>query len=194
MAVLTTLVGTVGTLIGVVIGFLLNSRAQQRQSDIEAWREVRQAREAAYVALLAAHRQFRRFILTSPDGVRLVDVAEGGPSTPVIGGADSQWDALETATARLQIIAAEATPQVREAAARLRTAMWDLAYARANAVAPGAVAPEPVRIAREAEEHFAQAAQADLEKLRRFHKSRPDRQGNSGQRHDRVGGVGDDAV
>jgi hypothetical protein len=151
---------------------MLNTRAQQRQSDMQAWREVRQAREAAYVDLLAAHRQFRRFILTSPDGVRLVDVAEGGPPTPVIDGADSQWDVLETATARLQIIAAGATPEVRKAAARLRRAMYDLARARAKAGAPGAVPHEAVLMAREAEEDFARAGQADLDRLRRFHESR----------------------
>lgn len=170
MAVITTLVGTVGTLTGVVIGFMLNSRAAQRHSDMQAWREVRQAREAAYVDLLAAHRQFRRYILTSPNGVRLVEVAEGGPPTPVIDGADNQWDALETAAARLQIMAAGATPEVREAAAKLRAAMYDLARARAKAAAPGAVPREPIRVARGAEEDFARAAQADLERLRRFHK------------------------
>ena len=120
MAVVTTLVGTVGTLAGVLIGFMLNSRAAQRQSDMQARREVRQARETAYVELLAAHRQFRRFLLTSPGAVRLVDVAEGGPPTPVVDGAEGQWQALETAAARLQIIAVGATPEVGEAAAKMR--------------------------------------------------------------------------
>ena len=62
MALLTTVVGTIGTLAGVVIGFLLNSRAVQRRSELQARRDVVQAREAAYVDLLAANRQFRRFI------------------------------------------------------------------------------------------------------------------------------------
>ena len=174
MAVITTLVGTVGTLAGVVIGFLLNSRAAQRHSDMQARREVRQARETAYVELLAAHRQFRRFLLTSPGGVRLVDVAGGGPPTPVMDGAEGQWQALETAAARLQIIAVGAAPEVREAAAKMRATMYDLARARARAVAPGAVPREPIRVARGAEDDFARAAQADLERLERSHKSWPD--------------------
>jgi hypothetical protein len=165
LAVITTLVGTLGTLAGVVLGFWLNSRAAQRQSYTQARREVRQAREAVYVEFLAAHRQFRRFILTSPAGVHLVDVAEGGPPTPVIDGAESQWEVLETAAARLQIVASGATAEAREAAAKVRRAMYDLARARAEAVGPGAVRREPIRAARRAEDDFARAAQADLEGL-----------------------------
>jgi hypothetical protein len=161
LAVIATLVGTLGTLVGVILGFMLNSRAAQRQIDAQARRELRQAREAAYVDLLAAHRLFRRFILTSPDGVQLVDVAEGGPQTPVIEGSESQWEALETAAARLQIIASDATAEVRDAAAKMRSTMYDLARARGTA-APGAVRREPIRTARKAEDDFAQAAQADL--------------------------------
>jgi hypothetical protein len=165
MAVITTLVGTLGTLAGVILGFLLNSRAVQRQIDLQARREVRQAREDAYVELLAAHRQFRRFILTSPSGVQLIDVAQGGPPTPVIDGAESQWEALETAAARLQIIAGGATAEVQEASAKMRSTMYELARARAAAVAPGAVRREPIRTARKAEDDFARAAQANLKEF-----------------------------
>jgi len=174
LAVIAALAGTIGTLAGVLLGFLLNSRAAQRQSNIQARREVQLAREVAYVEFLAAHRQFRRFILTSPGGVRLVEVAEGGPPTPVIDSAESQWQALETAAARLQIIAVGAAPGVLEAAAKLRAAMYDLARARAKVTAPGAVGREPIRAARGAEDDFARAAKSDLERLGRFGKSRHD--------------------
>ena len=165
MAVLTTAVGTFGTLAGVVIGFLLNSRATQRRYEMQARREVVQAREAAYVELLAAHRHFRRFILTSSGEFRLVEVAEGSQPTPVMDGAASLWEALETAAARVQIIAAEAIPKVGEASARMRATMYELARARAKAVAAGSVPREPIWAAREAEEDFVQAAQADLVRL-----------------------------
>jgi hypothetical protein len=92
---------------------------------------------------------------------------------PSVVSAVCRWSGIGqglAAAARLQIIAVGAGPEIREAAGKMRAAMYDLARARAK-VAPGAVPREPIRVARGAEDDFARAAQADLERLGRFDKS-----------------------
>ena len=107
---LSAMAGTAGVLVGVVLGGWLTARSQrtplkesQRQSGI-------QARESAYSDFLVAYRRFRRFLMTEPAEVRLVERPEGRKAAPLIDGAGNHWDAVDSARARLELLAGDRIP------------------------------------------------------------------------------------
>ena len=80
---LSAIAGTVGALVGVVLGGWLTARSQrtllkesQRQTGI-------QARESAYSDFLVAYRRFRRFLMTESAEVRLVERPGRGESCSI---------------------------------------------------------------------------------------------------------------
>ncbi len=156
----SVVIGSASALGGVVLGSWLSGRIQRQTLDKSRRQEARQAREQAYVDFLAAHRQFRRFLYTEPVSVHLVPHADGcGTTTPVVEGAAKHWEAVETANARVQIVAGSSA--VDAAALAVIRGLYDVARARVNCE-PGALPWDVVRSAREAENDFARAAQQDL--------------------------------
>jgi phage-related protein len=150
--------GLLGGLGGVALGAWLSDRSQRRLLRESHRIDVEQRREEAYVAFLAAYRQFRRFLQTEPVGIRLIPVS-GQPDVPVVENSTQQWEVAEGAYARVQILAS-GTP-VDMAARAVGQSILEIARARA-VHPPGAVPSEIVDAARNAEFAFAAAAQEDI--------------------------------
>jgi len=156
---LSTIAGTVGALVGVILGGWLTARSQrtllkesQRQSAI-------QARESAYTEFLVAYRRFRRFLMTEPTGVRLVGRPGGEKAAPLIDGAGGYWESVDSSRARLEILAGDRIPS---------DTWWNvhhsfMAIARMRATCgPGEVPDELIHAAASAEADFIQAARDEL--------------------------------
>jgi hypothetical protein len=156
---LSAIAGTAGALVGVVLGGWLTARSQrtllkesQRQSGI-------QARESAYSDFLVAYRRFRRFLMTEPAEVRLVERPEGRKAAPLIDGAGNHWEAVDSARARLELLAGDRIPG--DTWRKVTRSVMDIARARATC-GPGEVPDELIHAAATAEAQFIQAAREDL--------------------------------
>ena len=151
-------VGVAATLLGVVLGSLLGARSQRQLLRDTHAKSDRAARETAYVEYLSACRQFRRYILTEAVDIRLV-VRPGQLTVPVIPGSHTYDEAIESARARLDILAGHRPVW----AAGEDVARYLNAIAQARAVhPPGGVPDDIVLRAREAERTFAKVAREDL--------------------------------
>ena len=75
----------------------------QRQSAV-------QARESAYTEFLVAYRRFRRFLMTEPVEVRLVERPEGEKAAPLIDKAGDYWESVDSARASLNPRRRQDTP------------------------------------------------------------------------------------
>lgn len=159
MPELSAIAGTVGALVGVVLGGWLAARSQrtllkesQRQAGI-------QARESAYAEYLVAYRRFRRFLMHGPVEVRLVERPDGEKAAPLIDGAGNHWEAVDGARARLELLAGDRIPG---------DTWWGvhrsvMAIARIRGTCgPGEVPDELVHAAATAEAQFIEAARKDL--------------------------------
>lgn len=158
---LSSLIGIAGALLGVVLGSFLTFRAQKSLA-IESHRLARTAaREGAYVEFLGSWRQFRRFLLTEELTVTLVPRDDDPQvSVAVIDGAAVRWDAVDRATAQVQILAASRS-DILTAAESVRRAINTIAESRAVNAA-GAVPAELVKQAKTAEAVFARSANLDI--------------------------------
>jgi len=138
----------------------LTGRTQQRMKMHDQRAERQRGRETVYVEFLAAHRQFRRFLMTENVSVTLVVSAEYPEPVPVIDGAGRYWESAEMAYARVQLVAGGTA--VDKAARAVRAcSVYGIARARAHH-GPGSVPRDVVRSARDAEDAFVEAAQMDL--------------------------------
>ncbi|HET7477122.1 MAG TPA: hypothetical protein VFJ97_14010 [Dermatophilaceae bacterium] len=115
--------------------------------------------QEAYVTFLASHRQFRRFLITERMAVELVSVE--GEEVAVIDGATERWEALDNTYARVQLLVGETV--VDDAARALGLAVRQIAAARGRH-GPGQVPGDVLRACWAAENAFADAARADLER------------------------------
>lgn len=153
----------VGALAGVALGAWLSDRSQRallRQSQHETAIRVR---EDAFVDCLATHRQFRRFILSSEATVTLLPYpASPSGFFPLVDGGNRHWDAVEASLARIQVLAGGSP--VETAARRLRTNLYEIAQAKADA-ADGVVAEPVVRDANRVEDDFASVARDHLKAM-----------------------------
>jgi len=156
---LSAIAGTLGALVGVVLGGWLTARSQrtllkesQRQSGL-------QARESAYADFLVAYRRFRRFLMTERAEVRLVERPEGEKAAPLIDGAGNYWEAVDTARARLELLAGDRIPS--DTWWKVHRSFMAIARVRATC-GPGEVPDELVNAAHTAETQFIQAAREDL--------------------------------
>jgi hypothetical protein len=155
---LSAVAGTVGALVGVVLGGWLTARSQrnllkesQRQTGI-------QTRESVYSDYLVAYRRFRRFLMTEPTEVRLVE-RSGEQKTALIDGAGNYWEAVDNARARLELLVGDRIPS--EAWRKVHGSFMAIARARATC-GPGEVPDDLVHAAHTAETRFLQAARDDL--------------------------------
>jgi hypothetical protein len=156
---LSAIAGTVGALAGVVLGGWLTARSQrtllkesQRQSGI-------QARESAYSDFLVAYRRFRRFLMTEPTAVRLVERPEGRKAAPLIDGAGNHWEAVDSARARLELLAGDRIPS--DTWWKVHNSFMAIARIRATC-GPGEIPDELINAAYTAERQLIQAAREDL--------------------------------
>jgi hypothetical protein len=156
---LNAIAGTVGALVGVVVGGWLTARSQrtllketQRQSGI-------QARESAYSDFLVAYRGFRRFRMHEPATVRLVERFGGRKAAPLIDGAGSHWEAVDSARARLELLAGDRISSDTWWA--VHRSVMDIARSRGTC-GPGEIPDELIHAAAAAETQFIQAARQDL--------------------------------
>lgn len=151
--------GTVGALVGVVLGGWLTARSQRTLLKESHRQSGLQARESAYSEFLVAYRSFRRFLMTESAEVRLVERPGGKKAAPLIDGAGNYWEAVDSARARLELLAGDRIPS---------DALWDvhrsfMAIARFRATCgPGEVPDELIHAAAVAETQFIQAARDDL--------------------------------
>jgi hypothetical protein len=156
---LSAIVGTVGALVGVILGGWWTARSQrtllkesQRQSAI-------QARESAYTEFLVAYRRFRRFLMNEATEVRLVGRPGGEKAAPLIDGAADYWASIDSSRARLEILAGDRIPS---------DTWWNvhrsfMAIARVRATCgPGEIPDELIHAASTAEAEFIQAARDEL--------------------------------
>ena len=154
------LIGALGALAGTYLGAWATGRSQRYSLDMTFVRERLRQREAAYVDFLAAIRQFRRFLLTSGNQVRLLFWVPGSaPGIPSIEGDDKHWEALETAVARLRISIDDRT--VQDAADKSVYHLYELARAMAKQ-GPDTIPEEALAAARDADREFEDAARAHL--------------------------------
>ena len=152
-------VGTVGALVGVALGAWGAARSQrtllketQRQSAV-------QARESAYTEFLVAYRRFRRFLMTEPVEVRLVERPEGEKAAPLIDKAGDYWESVDSSRASLEILAGDRIP--RDKWRNVHYAFMAIARARA-ACGPGQIPDDLIHAAAAAETEFIQAARDEL--------------------------------
>jgi hypothetical protein len=155
----STVVGTVGALVGVILGAWWTARSQrtllketQRQSAV-------QARESAYTEFLVAYRRFRRFLMTEPVKVRLVERPEGEKAAPLIDGAADYWESVDSSRATLEILAGDRIPS--DTWWNVHYAFMAIARARA-ACGPGEIPDDLIHAASTAEKAFIQAARDEL--------------------------------
>jgi hypothetical protein len=155
----STVAGTVGALVGVVLGVWLTARSQrtllkesQRQSAI-------QARESAYTDFLVAYRRFRRFLMNETTEVRLVERPGGEKAAPLINGAVDYWESVDSSRARLEILAGDRIP--RDTWWNVHRAFMAIARVRA-ACGPGEIPDELIHAASAAEAEFIQTARDEL--------------------------------
>jgi hypothetical protein len=159
MADLSVLIGTIGALAGVGLGSWLAARSQRdllRDSHLLA---SISSREASYGEFLAVSRQFRRFLMTQPTKVRIIERANDQRSTPVIDGSKDYWEALDAAFSKLAILAGDRAPH--RAASEVLDSIYEIASARAI-YTEGEVPDEIIMLGRTAENRFAKAARDDL--------------------------------
>jgi hypothetical protein len=155
----SAIAGTLGALVGVILGGWLTARSQrtmlkesQRQSGV-------QARESAYSEYVVAYRRFRRFLMTEPTHVQLVKRPQGEKAAPLIDGAVSYWEAVDGARAKLELLAGDRIPS---------DIWWNvhrcfMAIARVRATCgPGEVPDELVHAANTSETAFIRAAREEL--------------------------------
>jgi hypothetical protein len=159
MQAISTIVGTVGALVGVILGACWTARSQrtllkesQRQSAI-------QARESAYTEFLVAYRRFRRFLMNEATEVRLVERPGGEKAAPLIDGAGDYWASIDSSRATLEILAGDRIPS---------DTWWNvhrsfMAIARVRATCgPGEIPDQLIHDAAAAEAEFIQAARDEL--------------------------------
>jgi len=149
--------GLVGALGGVALGGWLSDRSQRRLLRESRELEGLKTLQEAYVAFLAAYRQFRRFLITQPVDVRVMTV--DGEDVAVIEGASERWEAADSAYARVQLLVGGS--EVDAAARTVGRAVRRVAVAR-GAYGPGQVPGDLLRLCTTAEAAFAEAARADL--------------------------------
>lgn len=161
MVDLGAVTGVVAALGGVLLGAWLSGRSQLRLQREAQRQATLAAKESAYVEFLATMRRFRRFVLTAPIDVTLVDSSQSprGP-IPIIAGSDAHWDAVEGAISRLWIVT-EVDGPVGDLAARVVDALYDIARERAIKER-GAVPATVVDVSRTVEREFAREARRDL--------------------------------
>lgn len=154
------LIGALGALAGTYLGAWATGRSQRYSLDMTFVRERLRQREAAYVDFLAAMRQFRRFLLTSGEPVRLLFWVPGSsPGIPAVEGDDKRWEALETAVARLRISIDDRT--VQDAEDNSVYHLYELARAMAKQ-GRDTIPEEALAAARKADREFEGAARAHL--------------------------------
>lgn len=159
MADIGVLVGTVGALAGVGLGSWLTARSQQALlRDNHRLANVA-ARESAYEEFLATARQFRRFLMTQPMQVRVIERTDSRPGTPVIDEPGDHWAALDAAQAKLAILAGDSEPH--HVSSEVLHGIYEIARAR-TIYAEGEIPDEIISIGRAAEKKFARAAREDL--------------------------------
>lgn len=157
-------VGVLGVLAGTFLGAWMTGRAQRKSLNASFHREWIRQRETAYVDFLTAMRQFRRFLLTSGEEVRLLHWIPGtAPGIPSIEGDDKHWEALEMAHARLRILID--SQAVQDAADNSVRSLY--ALARAMAKQGSDIIPEDeLEALRIADRKFENAAKYDLHESR----------------------------
>jgi hypothetical protein len=159
MADLTVLIGTVGALAGVGLGSWSTARYQRALfRDTHRLANVT-ARESAYQDFLTTARQFRRFMMTQPMTVRLIERPGGRPSTPVIDDPGTHWEDLDAAQAKLAILAGDR--EINSVASEVTDAIYSLIRARAS-YTQGEIPDEIIALGRDAEKKFARTAREDL--------------------------------
>ena len=147
-------IAQIGTLVGVGLGVWLTARYQRdltRRSKLE---ELRREQRLKCAQILAAHRQFRRYIQIS-DSVIVTEVpVSDRPDRPTFlaRGAERQWEVYEQALADFDVLIED--EGVRNAHAVMRQSLLKVIRARAIH-APGAVPDSVVEPAADAERSFA---------------------------------------
>jgi hypothetical protein len=156
---LSAIAGTVGALVGVVLGGWLTARSQRTLLKESQRQAGLQARESAYSDFLVAYRSFRRFLMSESAEVRLVERPGGEKAAPLIDGAGNHWEAIDTARARLELLAGDRIPS--ETWWEVHRSFMAIARVRATC-GPGEVPDELMHTATTAETQFIQAAREDL--------------------------------
>ncbi|WP_088317380.1 hypothetical protein [Kineosporia sp. R_H_3] len=148
------------TLAGVTLGAGLTAMSQRWADNGNRLEQRRLAREATFAEFLCSYERMRKLLLTAAE-VRLTGAPDGRRlGTPLIEGAATHWDAVQSANARVQIIAWR-TP-VDRAAFHAMTDLLDVARARATYGA-GQVPQPTVDWSHSVIQEFLDAVHADLE-------------------------------
>ena len=159
MEALSTIAGTIGALGGVILGVWLTARSQRNLLKESQRLSAVQARETAYTEYLVAYRRFRRFLMTEPIEVNLVGRPGGEKAAPLIDGAGGYWDSIDSARARLEILAGDRIP--RDTWRKVHRAFMAIARVRASC-GPGEIPDEMIDSAAAAEAEFIQTARDEL--------------------------------
>jgi hypothetical protein len=153
--VLVALIGTVGTLLGVVIGAVLTSRQQSATWDRERARIRESERREVYARFLTAAREWRAVSMGAE--VRIITGSPISRSRHADGG---QSGARTLALRSEVALVAQSPKTIAESIDLVRT-LTRLAEARASHAA-GSIPDNIVQACRDAERSFLLAARADL--------------------------------
>ena len=156
---LSAILGAVCALAGVALGGWLTARSQRTMLQASHREANVRARESAYSEFIVAYRKFRRFLMTEPGEVRLVERAGGKKAAPLINGARDYWEAVEHARAKLELLAGDRIPQ--DMRRNVHQCFMAIARVRASC-GPGEIPDSLVEAAQAAESAFLQAARKDL--------------------------------
>lgn len=149
---------TIG-LIGVVLGALITGRSEGRRAQSAALIASRLEIRSTCVEFLASYRQFRRFLMTSANTVRLVEHDDGTAPTPVIDNPEDQWIRVDNAVASRQL--STDNSEIRSAALRVRDASWQILKAR-SAYTAGQIPKLLLSPAIEAEAEFVAVVNREI--------------------------------
>jgi hypothetical protein len=163
IGLLSTFVGVLGTLGGVLLGARSSQRAQRQLLKLTVRSEERRLRSATYAEYLAALRKFRIFIMTQATDVTVIESPElTGGFVALVEGANEYMDSLQGIAAQVLLLVGPSSP-IYAATVELHQTLWRLARARSSE--PSMILPrELVEEARQAEKQFVTLAHADLDR------------------------------
>lgn len=155
----STLFGMVSGLIGVCLGGLITLKTQRQSHILSLESEERRSRETACVALLAAVRKYRRFLMYSEPTIKEIEASPTSKGTVLVDGRGAYDAEVDEAYCRVLIVARSAA--IVDSARLLTSELNDFIRIRARE-GVGRVPNEVVRTLREHEESFAELVRKEI--------------------------------
>ena len=160
--VLPTILGPVSAIVGVLVGGLISFRTQAHSRQLQSKETLFKERQDACVALLAAGRTFRRYVMYTDVAFEIIPETETSKGA-IISGQRAEHDAwIDEALARVMIVVR--SDEIVQSARKLTAAVNDLVRERAT-LGKGAIPNTTVRRLQEMEKKIAETVMRELTPL-----------------------------